>query len=64
MIIGLKKFLYELDQTDPGSEFFDEEKSSIGRKISTVKFILICLLLFSEMVFRIVIEDLFLLVND
>ena len=37
MIIGLKKFLYELDQTDPGSEFFDEEKSSIGRKISTVK---------------------------
>ena len=34
MIIGLKKFLYELDKTDLGSEFFDEEQSSVRRKIA------------------------------
>ena len=36
-IIGLKELLYELNQADSGSEFFDEEKSSVRRKITAIE---------------------------
>ena len=37
MVIGFKKFLNELDKADPGSEFYDKEKTSVRRKIATVE---------------------------
>ena len=36
-IIGLKQLIYQLYQTDLRSEFFDKEKTGIGRKIAAVE---------------------------
>ena len=36
-IIGLEKLFHKLYQTNPGCKLLDEEKASIGRKITTVE---------------------------
>lgn len=37
MVIGLEELFYEPCKADSGSEFFDEEHSSVRRKIATVE---------------------------
>ena len=43
-IIGFENILDLIDKADLCSEFFDEKKSSIGGKITSIKIFLICLL--------------------
>ena len=58
IIIGLKKLIYETNETDLRSEFPDKKQAAVRRKITAVKLILNSLLLSSPIVSRMAIEGL------